>query len=387
MQQDPDQLSRKVRYDGVRQKRKKRSRIRKWILSILTIILLAVAGWGTYLYAQYKGSIDDIQKSAKISKTRNVSNLIARGKPFSVLVMGTDVGELNRNDREGLTDSMMLVTINPKTDKVTMMSIPRDIMTAIPGYEDSFPQKLNAAYAYGGVGATMKAVQNYLNVPIDSYALVNMKGLTTLVDKVGGVSVKSPMDFQYSQDTAHDYGPDLYRFHKGSTKWEYSDDNGATWTSSKTKLTGEAALAFSRMRYDDPQGDYGRQQRQRLVLQALIKKSVNAETLLNASFIKSLSKYAQTDLSFNNILKIAQNYRNAAKNQDSDHMQGTGVMYDGVSYQVVTNSEKQRVTNKLRKQLGLSEKETGTQFGGDVPSSGTSIANTYLSQIGETLEQ
>ncbi|KRN52102.1 LCP family protein [Fructobacillus fructosus] len=387
MQQDPDQLSRKVRYDGVRQKRKKRSRIRKWILSILTIILLAVAGWGTYLYAQYKGSIDDIQKSAKISKTRNVSNLIARGKPFSVLVMGTDVGELNRNDREGLTDSMMLVTINPKTDKVTMMSIPRDIMTAIPGYEDSFPQKLNAAYAYGGVGATMKAVQNYLNVPIDSYALVNMKGLTTLVDKVGGVSVKSPMDFQYSQDTAHDYGPDLYRFHKGSTKWEYSDDNGATWTSSKTKLTGEAALAFSRMRYDDPQGDYGRQQRQRLVLQALIKKSVNAETLLNASFIKSLSKYAQTDLSFNNILKIAQNYRNAAKNQDSDHMQGTGVMYDGVSYQAVTNSEKQRVTNKLRKQLGLSEKETGTQFGGDVPSSGTSIANTYLSQIGETLEQ
>lgn len=387
MQQDPDQLSRKVRYDGVRQKRKKRSRIRKWILSILTIILLAVAGWGTYLYAQYKGSIDDIQKSAKISKTRNVSNLIARGKPFSVLVMGTDVGELNRNDREGLTDSMMLVTINPKTDKVTMMSIPRDIMTAIPGYEDSFPQKLNAAYAYGGVGATMKAVQNYLNVPIDSYALVNMKGLTTLVDKVGGVSVKSPMDFQYSQDTAHDYGPDLYRFHKGSTKWEYSDDNGATWTSSKTKLTGEAALAFSRMRYDDPQGDYGRQQRQRLVLQALIKKSVNAETLLNASFIKSLSKYAQTDLSFNNILKIAQNYRNAAKNQDSDHMQGTGVMYDGVSYQAVTNSEKQRVTNKLRKQLGLSEKETGTQFGGDVPSSGTSIANTYLSQIGEMLEQ
>ena len=218
MQQDPDQLSRKVRYDGVRQKRKKRSRIRKWILSILTIILLAVAGWGTYLYAQYKGSIDDIQKSAKISKTRNVSNLIARGKPFSVLVMGTDVGELNRNDREGLTDSMMLVTINPKTDKVTMMSIPRDIMTAIPGYEDSFPQKLNAAYAFGGVGATMKAVQDYLNVPIDSYALVNMKGLTTLVDKVGGVSVKSPMDFQYSQDTAHDYGPDLYRFHKGSTK-------------------------------------------------------------------------------------------------------------------------------------------------------------------------
>lgn len=386
MQQDPNQFSRKARYDGVRQKNKKKSRLRKWLLSIFIIIVLAIAGWGTYLYAQYKGSIDDIQKSAKINKTRNVSNLIARGKPFSILVLGTDVGELNR-DRTGLTDSMMLVTVNPKTDKITMVSIPRDIVTAIPGYEDSFPQKLNAAYAFGGVGATMQAVQNYLNVPVDSYALVNMKGLTTLVNKVGGVSVESPMDFQYSQDTAHDYGPNLYRFHKGSTKWEYSDDNGATWSTSKTKLTGDAALAFSRMRYDDPQGDYGRQQRQRLVMQALIKKSVNAETLLNASFVKSLSKYAQTDLSFNNIVKIAQKYRSAAKNQDSDHMQGTGVMSAGVSYQAVKTSEKQRITDKIRSQLGLAEKETGSQFGGDVPSSGYSIARTYLSQIGETLEE
>ena len=386
MQEEPKQLSRAVRNEGIRAKRKKRSRIRKWIFWILTVIILGTAGWGTYLYAQYKGAIDDIQKSAHINKTRNVSNLIARGKPFSILVLGTDVGELNR-DRTGLTDSMMLVTVNPKTNKTTMVSIPRDILTAIPGYEDSFPQKLNSAYAFGGVGATMKAVQNYLNVPVDSYALVNMKGLETLVNKVGGVSVESQMDLQYSQDTAHDYGPNLYRFHKGSTKWEKSDDNGVTWSSSKTKLDGDAALAFSRMRYDDPQGDYGRQQRQRLVMQAMIKKAINADTLLNSSFIKSLSKYAQTDLSFNDIVKIAQKYRSAAKHQDSDHMQGTGVMLSGVSYQAVTDTEKQRVTDKLRKQLGLSAKETGSQFGGDVPSSGLSIAQTYLSQINETVDE
>ncbi|MBS9335234.1 LCP family protein [Fructobacillus sp. M1-13] len=384
MQQNPNQYSRKARYDGVREKRKKKSRLRKWIMSILVVIILAVAGWGTYLYAQYKGSIDDIQKSAKINKTRNVSNLIATGKPFSILVMGADVGELDR-DRTALTDSMMLVTVNPKTNKVTMVSIPRDIMTAIPDHEDSFPQKLNAAYAFGGVGATMQAVQNYLNVPVDSYAMVNMKGLSTLVDKVGGVSVESPMDFQYSQETAHAYGSDLYRFHKGSTKWEYSDDNGATWSSSKTKLTGDAALAFSRMRYDDPQGDYGRQQRQRLVMQAMIKKAVNAETLLNASFIRSLSKYAQTDLSFNDIVKVAQKYRSAAKHQDSDHLQGTGVDYNG-SYQAVKVEEKQRITNKLRSQLDLKEKETGSQFGGEVPTSGRTIAKYVMAQIGEALD-
>ncbi|MCO0832047.1 LCP family protein [Fructobacillus sp. W13] len=383
-EQEPNQFSRKERYDGVRSNRKKKGRAKRWILSILLIIILGVAGWGTYLYAQYKSSIDDIQKTAKFNKTRNVSNLIARGKPFSMLLMGTDVGDLGR-DRKGLTDSMMLVTINPKTQKTTMVSIPRDIMTVIPGYSETFPQKMNAAFPYGGAGAAMEAVQNYLNVPVDSYALVNMEGLETLVDKVNGIAVKAPFDFSYSQDTAHAYGPDLYRFHKGSTKWEHSDDNGATWSASKTKLTGKAALAFSRMRYDDPQGDYGRQQRQRLVLEGLVKKAVSAQTLLDSSFIKSVSKNAQTDLSFNDIVKVAQKYRAASKELVSDHLQGTGITYDA-SYQMVKKTEKQRVTDLLRKQLDLKERETGLQFAGDVPSKDTAIAQRALSQIGETLE-
>ncbi|SEH41760.1 LCP family glycopolymer transferase [Fructobacillus pseudoficulneus] len=388
--QNNNQFSRRERFDEVRQTKKKKNRVKRWILYILMVVVLAVIGWGGYLYAQYKGSIDSLQQSAKISKTRNVSNLIAAGKPFSILVLGSDVGELDR-DRTGLSDSMMVVTVNPKENKVTMVSIPRDIMTAIPGDEDTFPQKLNAAYSLDGVGASMKAVQNYLNVPIDSYAVVNMAGLETLVKKVGGVSVKSPLSFQYSQETAHDYGPDLYRFHKGSTSYEKSTDNGVTWSASKTVMDGDAALAFSRMRYDDPQGDYGRQERQRLVLEAMLKKAVNISTLVDPSFIKAISKNAKTDLSFNDIVKIAQKYRGTVKNQVSDHLQGQGVTYYGgslpVSYQMVPTTEKQRVTNLLRSQLDLKPKETGSQFGGDVPTSGFRTAASMLAQINEKFVQ
>ena len=135
--QNNNQFSRRERFDEVRQTKKKKNRVKRWILYILMVVVLAVIGWGGYLYAQYKGSIDSLQQSAKISKTRNVSNLIAAGKPFSILVQGSDVGELDR-DRTGLSDSMMVVTVNPKENKVTMVSIPRDIMTAIPGDEDTF---------------------------------------------------------------------------------------------------------------------------------------------------------------------------------------------------------------------------------------------------------
>lgn len=140
------------------------------------------------------------------------------------------------------------------------------------------------------------------------------------------------------------------------------------------------------MRYDDPEGDYGRQKRQRLVLKALVKKSASAKTLLNAKFMKSISKNAETDLTYNNVTKIALSYMAATKNQKSDHLQGVGDMYNGVSYQMVKASEKQRVTNLLRKSLNLGSKTTGTQFGSSVPVLSYGVAEYNLNVVGETLD-
>ncbi|MDF7627264.1 LCP family protein [Lactobacillaceae bacterium L1_55_11] len=355
------------------------------LLNIFLIIILLLSIAGGLLFLQFKHSVDNMQGDAGISKARDVNQLIADKKPFSILVMGTDVGELNR-DRDGLTDSMMVVTVNPSQNKITTMSIPRDIMVSIIGYEDTFPQKMNAAFPIGGVGAAMQTVQAYLNVPIDFYALVNMKGLETLVNQVGGVSVKSPLSFQYSQDTAHSYGPNLYRFHKGSTSYEHSDDNGKTWSASKTVMNGDAALAFTRMRYDDPDGDYGRQLRQRLVLKALIDKAVSPRALFNPGFMQSVSKSAETDISFKNMEKMLLHYRSAAHDQVSDHMQGTMDSYGGISYQMVPQKEKQRVTNVLRAALDLPKKSTGTQFGGEVPAAYQRVASDNLQVIGESLD-
>ncbi|MGR8827312.1 LCP family protein [Leuconostoc citreum] len=362
-------------------KPRRRHRIWRWLLAL--VLLLAVIGgvvFATVLNNVHQ-SINKMQRSADITKARQVSQVIKDGKPFSMLVLGTDTGALKR-DRTGLTDSMMLITVNPKTKTTTMMSIPRDIMMSISGAENTFPQKLNAAFPIAGVGASMLTLQNYLNVPIDFYVLVNMGGLEKLIDQVGGVKVASPLTFTYTPEA--DTTPATYKFFKDQEKFEYAKDgkNFKTYTT----MNGDAALSFSRMRYDDPQGDYGRQLRQRLVLKALLKKSASISTLMNAKFMASISTNVETDMTYADIMNLAKKYMPATKNQVSDHMQGVGDMYGGVSYQMVPESEKQRVTNKLRQSLDLSAKKTGTQFGSNVPQASLGVAENNLSVINEILD-
>ncbi|WP_099044854.1 LCP family glycopolymer transferase [Leuconostoc citreum] len=362
-------------------KPRRRRRIWRWLLAL--VLLLAVIGgvvFATVLNNVHQ-SINKMQRSADITKARQVSQVIKDGKPFSMLVLGTDTGALKR-DRTGLTDSMMLITVNPKTKTTTMMSIPRDIMMSISGAENTFPQKLNAAFPIAGVGASMLTLQNYLNVPIDFYVLVNMGGLEKLIDQVGGVKVASPLTFTYTPEA--DTTPATYKFFKDQEKFEYAKDgkNFKTYTT----MNGDAALSFSRMRYDDPQGDYGRQLRQRLVLKALLKKSASISTLMNAKFMASISTNVETDMTYSDIINLAKKYMPATKNQVSDHMQGVGDMYGGVSYQMVPESEKQRVTNKLRQSLDLSAKKTGTQFGSNVPQASLGVAENNLSVINEILD-
>ncbi|MBZ5979197.1 MAG: LCP family protein [Leuconostoc gelidum] len=361
-------------------------KLRNSILFLMTVLLIVVSFFIWRTINSTKGVVDKSYAGAGLTKSRNVSNVIKSGHPISILLYGTDTGELGRTYR-GRTDSMMLLLINPKTKQTTMVSLPRDAMVSIVGYEDTFPQKLNAAYAYGSTATSIKTVEAFLNIPIDFYALVNMGGLANMVNQVGGISVDSPIDFTYSQETAHDYGPNLYRFHKNSNKYEHSDDNGQTWSKSKTKMNGDAALAFSRMRYDDPEGDYGRQKRQRIVLEGLIKKSANVSTLLNEKFMSTISSNVRTDLTFGDMTTMASKYIKAKNNIITEHMQGVSTSYpdsegNNVSYEVIPQKEKQRTTNFIREALGLKHKQTGRPYGGEIPAELSTTA-TSLRPIGD----
>ncbi|WP_421016771.1 LCP family protein [Furfurilactobacillus cerevisiae] len=318
--------------------------IRNTFFAIIGIILIIGGGFGYKMYSNIKHTSNEMFDSVNGTKARNVSKLIKQGKPISILLMGTDVGALGRNSKAwagGRTDSMMLVTVNPKTKTTTMVSIPRDSLVSITGHEEEFPTKINAAYYFGQTKAAISTTSRMFNVPIDYYALLNMGGLEKVINKVGGIDIVPPLTFTYENQ----------HFTKGK----------------KIHVNGAQALKFTRMRYQDPESDYGRTLRQRIVITALLKKSSNLTNLLNQDFLDSIASQSRTDFTFGDMLTLANTYRAATKHIVSDHVQGASDEIAGQSFEVLPTTEKQRVTNKLRKQLGLSKAKTGKRFANTVP--------------------
>ncbi|QIL49972.1 LytR family transcriptional regulator [Weissella coleopterorum] len=370
-------VSRNNMYNQQHKNKPKKTRLR-----VFRIFLVALGALGIILgvtaartYNRIHDAVDKTFSSAGVKKSRNVSAALSKGEPFTVLLMGTDTGELGRSDG-GRTDSLMLMTVNPKQKKTTLMSIPRDTVIAPVGYETEFPQKMNSAYEFGKEATTMKTVQNWLNIPIDYYGMVNMRGMEDVVNEVGGIQVESPLTFKFNPTTAHadsgyNYGHsdpgDLYSFTKGSTTYGFNKNATDEKYTYSDKMNGAAALAFSRMRYDDPQGDYGRTQRQRLVLQAIMTKAKSNPTrLVNQSFLNTISKNARTDLTYDDMMAIVKKYLPAANKIVTDHIQGGGQEINGVSYEHVTRSEQQRATNVLRKSLGLKKAKAGPLYAGKI---------------------
>ncbi|MCS0543754.1 LCP family protein, partial [Aeromonas veronii] len=152
----------------------------------------------------------------------------------------------------GRSDVLMLVTVNPKTKDISLISIPRDSRTYIP--ELGRKDKINHSFSNGGVTSTIETVTEMLDIPIDYYVQVNMESFKDIVDAVGGITVNNDLDFSY----------DGYTFNKG-----------------QLSLNGSEALAYSRMRKEDPRGDFGRQERQRQVIMGVIDKGASFSTLTN----------------------------------------------------------------------------------------------------------
>lgn len=323
-------LSRSTRHD----KRPPRKVGRYIVASLLTLLVL-LGGVGIRMYGQTKNAFD--KSYAPVSKDAAVASEIDGKSPLSILLLGTDTGAFGRTE-QGNSDTMILVTINPETKKTTMVSIPRDTMAQIVGGDQVSYQKVNAAYNIGGSEAAMKTVTKLLNVPINFYVTVNMAGMTKIVDAVGGVDVN--VKFSWTDKLA----------------------GGYSFTKGKAHLDGAHALAYARMRYEDPEGDYGRQKRQREVIQQIVKKALSADSLSNfQGVMDSLSDAMRTNLTFDDITAIADKYRAAASTISSSTLQGTGAYINAAAYQVPSTESLQKTSDKIRKSLGL-QKETLSNY-------------------------
>ena len=268
---------------------------------------------------------DEEAASSNTEAATNPSDLVEQGESISILLLGIDTGDLGRTE-QGRSDSIIVATINPNTEKTTLLSIPRDTYAEIVGYGTW--DKINHAYAFGGTAMSINSVQNLLNIPIDFYVSVNMEGIKEVVDAVGGVNVNSPIAF---------------------------NQNGYDFVVGTNYLDGEAALAFSRMRHEDPAGDTGRQGRQRLVIEAVLRKLATPETLMNyQAILASLSANVQTNFQMTDYLSLRSNdYLAAANNIQQEQLGGAGGMMDGIYYNFVDDAELARVQALMQGELEL----------------------------------
>src|SRR5690625_181671 len=320
-------------------KKKKRKRIFETILSIL-ILLSIVAGLATgYYSSKIKSFLDNISVEEDGDNQETVENTqqLKDLEPFSALILGVDVEQ----DGASRSDTIIVATINPDSEDIKMVSIPRDTLITLPNGVD---EKINAAHSMGGPVLARQMVSSYLDIPIDFYATMDFDGLIELVDAVDGVTVDA--DFAFTQSNYRD-SSDPVRIVEG-----------------EQELNGEEALAYARMRKKDPRGDFGRQDRQQEVIIGVLDKLSSFNTVTNLSTIlESVQPYLRTNATSGQMLSIASNYSNAVTDVERLTLEGyADYMYFPHYNQEVYiwqpyNESLVEVQDELKEHLGLETSE------------------------------
>ncbi|CAH0137556.1 Transcriptional regulator LytR [Peribacillus sp. Bi96] len=304
---------------------KKKKKKRTWLKVAGIIVLLFILAGGAFAYSVWNSltkTVDTMHTPIDRTTDKRTKDLaLSDQEPFSMLMLGVD----ERDGDKGRSDTMIVLTVNPQKKSVKMLSIPRDTRTEIVGHGTQ--DKINHAFAFGGAKMSMDTVENFLDIPIDYYMKINMEGFKDIVDAVGGVTVQNDLDF--TSDGIH--------FAKGTHT-----------------LTGKEALAYSRMRHDDPSGDFGRQSRQRSIIEAVIKKGASVSSLTKYDEVfDALGNNIQTNLTFDDMMDIQKNYRDASKSITQSSINGNGTKIDGIYYYIVSDEEKEKVHSELKEQLSI----------------------------------
>ncbi|TCD45659.1 LytR family transcriptional regulator [Streptococcus sp. X16XC17] len=309
-----------------------------WMMAALVVLTLgAVALYGGTLL-NYSN-----QAASKTFKSlgREEDKVIEATKPLTILLMGVDMDQATRGgDWEGgRSDSMILVTVNPKTKKTTMMSLTRDIMVELAnpdGTSAGTTEKLNHSYAYGQAPMAIATIEKMMDVKIDRYVQINMDGMMELVDALGGIKVNNTLGFTISI---------------GAQEPAYT----ATVDPGEHLVNGNQALVYARMRYDDPEGDLGRQKRQREVIQALLHKLLNLDGITQyQKILDAMANNMQTDIEISTgTFPSLLGYRDSLNTIETYQLDGEGEMVDGLSYQIPTNDHLLEMQNVIKSSLGL----------------------------------
>ena len=288
--------------------RKQKQKRRVWPMVLLAICFLGAAIAGAMVASSDLGLGDPKHNPInQLERENKETELIKVKDKTTILIMGVDV----REDDVGRSDTMMIATVDPKLDKASLLSVPRDTRVRIAGYGFD---KINAAYAYGGEPLSEKTVENLLGIDIDHYVIVNTKSFVKIIDAIGGIDIDVEKRMYY-EDPWDDNGGLLIDLYPGMQH-----------------MDGETAVTY--VRYRDSEGDIGRIHRQQKFMEACMDKIVSPDIITRIpAVVREIVDAIETDMTFRQLLEIAGALKVAQQNGLATEMvPGYPLYIDGISY-------------------------------------------------------
>ncbi|WP_303839489.1 LCP family protein [Selenomonas ruminantium] len=331
-------------------KASKKRRIWPWLLMLAVFLTAALGG-------AYFASNSLTEKP--LEKKQSEELLTAKDKA-TIMIMGVD----ERDDDAGRSDTLMIASIDPKTNQASLLSVPRDTRVKIKGHGFD---KVNAAYAYGKERLSQDTVENLLGVNIDHYIIINTKSFKKIIDAIGGIDIDVPKRMHY-EDPWDDDGGLIIDFQPGMQHMD-------------------GAKAVTYVRYRDEEGDLGRIRRQQDFVRACMEKIVSPAIIPKLpSVIKEVMGSIETDLSFRQLLEFAGTLKESKNNGlKTDMVPGKPLYIEGISYWI-PDLNKLRLTvadtlgvslsgkYKTKMEADIREYENSIPAGAsEVPASDTSI--------------
>lgn len=226
-------------------RRRRKHPLRRAVLVIVVLLILVLA-WPLGLLWWASSKINHVEALSDSAATAGTTYLLTGSDE-------RDDDSAVQDSTEGRRSDTIILLHKAENGQTSLVSLPRDTWTEIPGYGNS---KLNASYAWGGEKLLVQTVENLTGLHVDHFVEVGMGGFTRIVDAVDGIEL------------CLDYAVD-------------DPSSGLTWPGGCHHADGDTALAFARMRYADPQGDIGRAARQRQVMSAVLDNALSRDTVIN----------------------------------------------------------------------------------------------------------
>ncbi|OOE14437.1 LCP family protein [Fictibacillus arsenicus] len=305
------------------QRIKKRKKWKKMLLVgliVFSVLLATGLAYAYSLYSQLDQAATKMHEKIDWTGSGNQKEKIEQKEPLNILLMGVD----ERAGDKGRSDTLIVMKINPQDDSLTMLSIPRDTRVEIVGRGKM--DKINHSYAFGGTKMTVETVENFLDLKLDYYIKVNMEALSEIVDALGGITVNN--NLTWSDEGYYKKG---YIYKKG-----------------EITLDGPKTLGYVRMRHLDNNGDFGRQARQRQVINAIVDKGASVSSINKIdNILEVLGDRVKTNMTFSEMKDIQKGYIGARKNKKTLELKGSGSKIDGVYYWVPTKESLKDIQNSL----------------------------------------